>query len=137
MYCKKCGAELLEGIKFCPECGEPVGTTEVIEGEVVDFEQPAATPRPHVAKCFTIFGKLGYIFGLISFIFSFIPFMCFVSLELAPIGLVFSILGRKDESLAAKTKKGKTFSILGLVFGFIMTIVTGVIMALLEMELYY
>ncbi len=137
MYCKKCGAELLEGIKFCPECGEPVGTTEVVEGEVVDFEQPAATPRLHVAKCFTIFGKLGYIFGLISFIFSFIPFMCFVSLELAPIGLVFSILGKKDESLAAKTKKGKTFSILGLVFGFIMTIITGVIMALLEMELYY
>lgn len=137
MYCKKCGAELLEGIKFCPECGEPVGTTEVVEGEVVDFEQSAATPRQHVAKCFTIFGKLGYIFGLISFIFSFIPFMCFVSLELAPIGLVFSILGKKDESLAAKTKKGKTFSILGLVFGFIMTIITGVIMALLEMELYY
>ena len=132
MYCKKCGAELLEGIKFCPECGEPVGTTEVVEGEVVTNEA-----KPHVAKCFTIFGKLGYVFGLISFILGFIPFMCFVSLELAPIGLVFSILGRKDPELAAKTKKGKTFSILGLVFGFIMTIVTGVIMALLEMEIYY
>lgn len=131
MYCKKCGAELLEGIKFCPECGEPVGTNEV-----VGYEQTSEA-KPRVAKCFTIFGKLGYTFGLISFILSFIPFMCFVSMELAPIGLVFSILGKKDPMLDAKTKKGKIFSILGLVFGFIMTIVTGVIMALLEMELYY
>ena len=79
MYCKKCGAELLEGIKFCPECGEPVGTKEVVEGEVVDFEQPAATPRPHVAKCFTIFGRVGFGLSLAGFICGFIPYICMVA----------------------------------------------------------
>ena len=131
MYCKKCGAELLEGIKFCSECGEPVSVNSgVVEAEILDFEQPAEAPKVHVAKCFTIFGKLGYVFGLVSFILGFIPFMCFVSLELAPIGLVFSILGKKDVTLAEKTKKGRIFSILGFVFGFVITIVTMIIMVL-------
>ena len=52
------------------------------------------------------------------------------------IGLVFSILGKRDPELIQKTKKGKVFGILGLVFGFIMCIVTGVIMGLMEMEYY-
>lgn len=27
MYCKKCGSQLADGVKFCKNCGEPVGVT--------------------------------------------------------------------------------------------------------------
>lgn len=138
MYCKKCGAELLEGIKFCPECGEPVGSkeVEVVDSENLSFESPEQ-PKKHVPKCFTIFGRVGFGLALAGFICGFIPYICMVGLELATIGLVFSILGKRDPELEKKTKLGKIFGILGLVFGFIMTIVTVVIMAELGLELYY
>ena len=46
MFCKKCGAPLLEGAKFCGNCGEPVPAEpeEVIE-EVILEETPEETPK--------------------------------------------------------------------------------------------
>lgn len=44
-YCSKCGAEIPEGSKFCPKCGQPVEYAErVYEPEVQ--ESVRHTPRP-------------------------------------------------------------------------------------------
>lgn len=125
MYCKNCGKELMDGIKFCPECGEAI----VEEKEFSEFEPEVEiineeTPKVHVPRCFTIFGKIGFGLGLAGFICSFIPLICYVGIELSTIGLVFSILGKRDPELAIKTKKGRIFSILGLSIGFVMSIVS-------------
>ena len=135
MYCKRCGKELVEGTKFCPECGE---NNEVIDAEFVEpaYETPQVN-KPHVAKCFTIFAKIGYGLGIASFVCGFIPFVCLFSLSVAEVSIVFSILGRKDPEMRSKAKKGLVFSILGLVIAFIVWIITCAIMALAGYDLYY
>ena len=135
MFCKRCGKELLEGAKFCPECGETVVVEEPTV-EVCDCGEPVEN-KPHVPKCFTVFGKIGYPLSIVTFVCSFIPFLCMISVEIGVIALVFSILSKRDPQMEAKSKKGKIFSILGLIFGFIMCIVTGVIMGLLGMDYSY
>lgn len=135
MYCKNCGKELLEGTRFCSACGEPVMVEAdlVNEEPIIDvvFDEQPEVPVKHVPRCFTIFGKIGYGLGLAGFICGFIPFICYVGLELSTIGLVFSILGKRDEELASKTKKGRVFSILGLSIGFVMTVVCAIIIELM------
>ena len=112
MYCKKCGNNLEPGAKFCPECGEAVVVERVyVEPQVVS----STTKKPHVPKCFTVFGNLGYTFGIISFICSFIPFVNLVTAELAVAGIVFSALGKRDYNNASKAQKGLTFNILGTI----------------------
>ena len=137
MYCKKCGKELVEGARFCSECGEPAPINKTFEGltneeqmvEEPAYVDPYAEPveepvKKHVPRCFTVFGNVGYILALVGFICSFIPVICVSTYQASLVGLVFSILGKRDPELANKTKKGRVFGILGLVFGFIMIIVT-------------
>ena len=69
-FCVNCGKELKEEEKFCPDCGTENGTEEAKETIITN---PAPTYK--VAKCFTVFGKIGPILGLISFIIAFIPFV--------------------------------------------------------------
>lgn len=38
MFCKKCGKEIEEGVKFCPSCGESVEET-IVKAEVVGKEE--------------------------------------------------------------------------------------------------
>ena len=148
MYCKKCGKELAEGVKFCAECGEPAPINKSFEGlsneeQVVEdpvyvdsYAEPVVEPeKKHVPKCFTIFGNVGYILSLVGFICSFIPVLVFSTYQASLIGLVFCILGKRDPELANKTKKGRVFGILGLVFGFIMMIVSAIILG--WDEIYY
>ena len=134
MYCKKCGKELMVSLNFCPECGEPVDKKalyDILNEEPTSeefFDQPAEVEvKKHVPRCFTVFGNVGYILALVGFVCSFIPVICYMTYQLSLIGLVFSILGKKDPELARKTKKGRIFSILGLIFGFIMMVVTNVL----------
>jgi len=120
-FCSNCGKELLAEEKFCSNCGTSVD--EVVVDEVVVEEVSVENVQENkVPKCFTIFAKLGYIFGLVSFILAFIPFLGAISIELGPVGIVFSILGKKDKTMTAKCKKGLVFSILGTVIGLILYI---------------
>ena len=43
MFCKKCGAELKDGAKFCGSCGNPVAAAPQREPE---FTQPTPAPQP-------------------------------------------------------------------------------------------
>ena len=137
MFCKRCGKELLEGARFCPECGEPVGVeNEEIATTIEEYESTyndhvdAEEVKPHVPRCFYVFGNVGFALAIVGFVCNFIPFLCFSTYQASIVGLVFSILGKRAPELANKTKKGRVFSILGLVFGMIMMIVSCVIMAL-------
>ena len=138
MYCKNCGKELIENASFCPECGTPVSS--VHESEFKKAEDPfniggqTYDQKPRVPKCFTVFGNVGFGLSLAGFICGFIPFICYVGIELALAGLVFSCLGQRDVNNLKKAKSGKVFGILGIIFSFIMIIVSTVIS---ELALYY
>ena len=125
-FCVNCGKELKEQEKFCPECGAENGT-EKFEKTIVS--NPVPTYK--VAKCFTVFGKIGPIFGLISFIIAFIPFVNVFSSQIGPVGIVFCCLGKKDITLLRKCKKGFKFSLWGTIIGTILYFVYIVIFALL------
>ena len=63
-FCVKCGKELNEQEKFCPECGTVVESPEEVVAETVGENKGYNVP-----KCFTIFGKIGPIIGLVTFIY--------------------------------------------------------------------
>lgn len=58
MFCKNCGNELKEGVKFCSKCGTPVGVIQTSENQ----EVPQATVSPDKNA---IIGK-SYIFNNIK-----------------------------------------------------------------------
>ena len=125
-FCVKCGKELNEQEKYCPECGTVVESPEEVVAETVGKYQGYNVP-----KCFTIFGKIGPIIGLVTFILAFVPFVNLVSAEVAVVGIVFCILGKKDVTLIRKCKKGLKFSIWAVILGFVLYITYTVIFAIL------
>ena len=125
MFCRKCGKEIADNSRFCPECGAEV---KGFEGETVYEEVKVEQPRRN--KCWDIFAKLGFGLGLAGLIACVIPYVCMVGVEVAAAGLVFSILGKKSFEFKGKSKAGIILSAIGLGVGFIMCIVTGVIMGL-------
>ena len=126
-FCMNCGKELQAEEKFCPACGTAVEAEEVAEA----VSEPK---KESVPKCFTIFAKIAKVVGLVAFICSFIPFINVLSFEIGPVGIVFSILGKKDPFMVYSCKKSLKFSIWGTVLGFVLYIVYTVIFAFLGME---
>lgn len=122
-YCQNCGNEVREDEKFCPACGASLNENEVN----IEIQNENSVP-----KCFTIFGKIGYILGIVTIAICLIPWLNVLSFEAGPVGIVFSCLGKKDTSLASKTKVGFILSLVGTIVGFIMYIIYTVIFALNE-----
>lgn len=64
MFCKNCGNELKEGVKFCSKCGTPVGVIQTSENQEVP--QAAVLPETAVSPAApdknAIIGK-SYIFN--------------------------------------------------------------------------
>ena len=59
-YCRNCGTELSDKIKFCPECGQPSGDIQT---------PPAPTPAlPAETKKRPILGLVGILLLLIGFV---------------------------------------------------------------------
>ena len=53
MFCKKCGKEVAEGIKFCPGCGTAVGGGSA--APVVESKDPIITTKPNfILKLFLL-----------------------------------------------------------------------------------
>ena len=111
MYCSNCGNELKEKDVFCSNCGKK---------KIDNVETVTPNEAKPVLKCFTIFGKIGPIIGLVTFILAFVPFVNLVSAEVAVVGIVFCILGKKDVTLIRKCKKGLKFSIWAVILGFVL-----------------
>ena len=56
-FCKDCGTELKENVKFCPKCGTPSNDKQVIY----------RTKHPEEKACFGPSGSGGGLWGAISF----------------------------------------------------------------------
>lgn len=125
-FCMNCGKELKDDEKFCPACGTEVEKEEELVNEILD--EPETKPVP---KCFTIFAKIAKVFGLVTFICSFIPFVNVLALEIGPVGIVFSILGKKDPEMIDSCKKSLKFSIWGTVLGLVLYFVYIIVFAML------
>ena len=104
MYCRNCGTELDENVKFCPNCGEPVQDTvqhhSTTTAEVVEDKPP---------KVWSVFSVVGKVLGIVCLATSLIPFLNYISLELGIVGIVLSCLGKK-----AKTEEAYKNCSLGL-----------------------
>lgn len=114
-FCTNCGKELKGQEKFCTECGTEVQTEEAVDAVFSESNTPKK-----VARCFSVFGKIGPILGLVSFIIAFIPFVNVFSSQIGPVGIVFSILGKKDAALISSCKRGFWFSLIGTIIGTIL-----------------
>ena len=118
MYCIYCGKELENDSKFCGYCGKSVNENQ-------------APVKTNVKE--KVFAFIGFGLGICSLIFSLIPFLCFSSAFISIPGLIFSNLGMKSNKKSF-ANKGKVFSILGIIFGVIMSIVSIVLLVFLVEE---
>lgn len=114
LYCQQCGSKLTENEKYCFACGALLNENEA-NTEIQNDN--------HIPKCFTIFGKIGFILGIVTIAVCLIPGLNVVSVEVGPIGIVFSCLGKKDPILKNKTKAGFILSIVGLAVGLIINVI--------------
>lgn len=46
MFCKYCGAPVLDGAKFCPSCGTSLGAPAAPKADVKPEPEPEARPQP-------------------------------------------------------------------------------------------
>ena len=118
MYCIYCGKEIENGSKFCSYCGKSVNETPTPEKTNVKGK---------------VFAFIGFGLGICSFVFSLIPFLCFSSAFISIPGLIFSNLGMNSNKKSF-AKKGKIFSVLGIIIGVIMSILSIVLLVFLAEE---
>lgn len=118
MFCKYCGIELSDNVKYCPNCGEKIEKEEVIEIKKVEVKKQS--------KCWYTFCKVSKILGFVSFV----PF---VGLETSIIGIVFAILGKHcdKEDGQDMRKTGLTCSIVGLILSIIYIILLEILIVFL------
>lgn len=129
MYCIKCGAQIEEGANFCTKCGAPVDGAAVEQAETYDLQQVGARPvAQKPAKVWTIFAGIGFGVSLGSIILFWIG--AYVTFLFGPIGLVFSILGKKSDTKKKLATTGVILSIIAMILSFIFFIIT--IVALIE-----
>jgi|GEM_PF-2012898 len=52
MFCKKCGSEIKDGVKFCGKCGEPTPNFHPTDAQPVPPEPPVSpvSPEPNVTQ---------------------------------------------------------------------------------------
>ena len=101
----------------------------VKEVEAKTIEQEKVTiikrpiPQPRDRGPWKAFAKLGNIFGVILFVLAFIPYFNLLSCSFSVFSIVFSALGIRSKDHKGKAIVGLVFSILALIFGFILYVV--------------
>lgn len=141
MFCEKCGNQMDDNAKVCPNCGEPVAKIEGdlgLGGNVVTIggEQPQEAPAAaatDVEKKVKILSIVAIACGVAGFLFSFITVL--LAFPLAIAGIICGILAIKS---ANDAKISKTLPIIGLVaaiagpvVGFIVSFIVGFIIGLI------
>ena len=118
MYCIYCGKEVENGSKFSSYCGKSLNENQAPEKTNVKEK---------------VFAFIGFGLGICSFIFSLIPFLCFSSAFISIPGLIFSNLGINSNKKSF-AKKGRIFSILGIIIGVIVSFLSIVLLVFLVEE---
>lgn len=148
MYCKHCGKELDENIRFCPACGTEQKVASQVDEEIVSEataeqvapESVAAETTAEVAeepkqpKVWRVFSIIGKVLGIVSISICWIPFMLGFSLGIP--GIVFSCLGKKYHTPETDKnfKVGLTLSIIGLVGSLLSYIIYVIVVMVIGMR---
>lgn len=109
IYCKECGKVNPDGTKFCGGCGTPLEQPEVVV-QAQPVVEPTTQNVKGEAKCWRVFGRVGFGLGLASLICAASFVASSVSLTLAQPGLIFSILG-----MVSKIKVNKKKALAGII----------------------
>lgn len=126
MNCKNCGAEILEGQKFCASCGARIEESlihnavksEENENKKVEKDVPTEKAETKPTKKVCGFGIAGMVLGIVSFCCDTWNTASFgFSLITAILGLIFSCISFKK--FKSGNYKLKGFHIAGLVLSII------------------
>ena len=135
MFCEKCGNQMDDNAKVCPNCGEkvnndlnsnPYSNVITVGGEEPKADAPTPAEVEKKVKTLSIVGiacgVVGFIFGLITPLLAF-PF--------AVAGIICSILALKDANANGINKTlpiaGLIAAIAGPVIAFIVSFIIGLI----------
>jgi len=94
MFCKYCGKEVEQDVKFCPNCGAKLEEAEpaVEPTEVVSEAETTAENKP--LKVWFVFGKVSKILSTVAISLCWIPYLSFV---LAIPAIVLGALSKKSQ----------------------------------------
>ena len=113
MLCEKCGSQLNDNSRFCPNCGAPIPGEEQNVTTTSTYEGPMGNPTPVL------------VWGILGLSFATIPYINFL-------GLIFSIVGLSKAKKYAEftggayskqASIGRGLSIAGIIVGAIFTLI--------------
>lgn len=134
MFCKKCGKQLSEDSRFCPNCGERVEIIEEskpVEPEIVQTDEEKEPRGPWKA-----FAIAGFAIGIFSIIGCMIPYVNLYVISVGEIGIALSALGLKSKINHDKAKTGLVLGIIGLAVAIFMYIVFIILAAFFEIAIF-
>lgn len=78
MFCKKCGAELTKGSKFCKNCGTKIEIYKNPDSKINSDQQqnPQASNKTTNSRSVVLIGKVVILIALICFFFTFMSVSC-------------------------------------------------------------
>lgn len=112
MFCSKCGKEIKDGEKFCPNCGETI-ENRVAESSITEPSSETETTQNTSSQKST---PVGFILGLISIIAWILPLAGY---PVTICGIVFSC-----KQLKSADKTSRYLAIAGLILSIIFLIFT-------------
>lgn len=131
-FCKQCGSELENGVKYCPKCGAAVdGNVEVKSASPTPSEsrqQAEAKVKSADAGHGLAIGSL--VCGIIGIVLWFFGYTCLISIVLGIVGLVLAGNAKKEGNTEGIRTAGFIVSLIALIIGIIITIYLCLVVAL-------
>lgn len=125
IYCGKCGKASPAGTKFCGGCGAPLTVVEEVKAPVVEPTPVVEQPTYQEAKCWKIFGRVGFGLSIATLVCAVTFVFSYLALAIGQFALPFSILGMRSKLPAnkSKAKVGIILSSVGIGLGLILYII--------------